>query len=625
MKSGMTTTSSLSLCLIALFCLIKAAYSSPAGPGVDCVACHGVLEGTRLRMQQPGRISLMSKGDRGVGIVDKGQVSNVHGNFGLLSDFHYFAPALHWPANGSDFQQYGFGVNFLVAVDGNVIGSFSDPTTQVESFDWEAQDNSRGELFSSVRTDNNTASDGTPFLAFSDIGETWPGYRTSPFWPGRFRINVDSTSATFGQQVDGEFTSDRDIYCIYNDEDNSRGALGIVVSQTTYSYNRPYAEDFFFLNFWIKNESGSVSGTTPTNYSGVYAGLMADIKNDFNNDDLIGTARIGRETGQQGINFIYEWDSNGIPENTTGGEMTDWVGPVGYTGVGLLKSPDNMGITNFHYFDDSFSPIQDEEIWPILTSDPTDPNIDPSLYFHPLNVHVDHDSLNGAFLDPDPTDDRNGADITYIFSTGPFDLNVGDSVNFAIVVVMGEDSTDLFDNAEEAARMAQDLYFQGSNPPATPHLSGVPGDRKATIFWNAEPSESSRDIRTGDEDFEGYRVYRSTDRGRTWGDPVTDALGDVVGYVPIAQFDLADSVTGIDPIGGRYLGDDTGLSHSYKDTNLVNGIEYWYCVTAYDRGVPGENEPSYEVHLQFSWCSPGMLVLLLGCSSGYPETHSFSV
>jgi len=582
-------------------CLLAALLSGWIGQGhalsatgdSDCVSCHGLEEGIRLRNAMSSH-SLMGEGDRGAGVVDKGDISNVHGNFGLVSDFHFFAPAMQWPANSSDVQQYGFGILFFVAAGGNVITSYSDPTTQVETFDWEARDDSRGELFSSTRTDNNTASDGTPFLAHSDIRDTWPGYGSDPYWPGPFRINIDSTSASYGEQVEGEFTSDRDIFCIFNDEDNRNAPLGISVTQSTYSYSRPYAEDFFFLNYWIKNISGEMPGTAPTDYHDVYVGIFTDIKNDFNNDDLIGTAAIIPQEPPNTIDFVYEWDSNGIAENTQGVEFEDWVGPVAYSGVGVVATPDARTITDFHYFDDAYTPLRDEEFWPVITSDPDDPNIDPSFYFHGPNVRIDHDSLNGAFLDPDPNDDRDGADITFLFSTGPFDLGVGDSVNYAVVFVMGEDSTDLFNNAAEAFTMARDLHFQGSNPPATPKISGVAGDRKATLYWNAEPSETSLDIRTSEQDFEGYRVYRSTDRGATWGDPITNAFGEVIGYVPIAQFDLADSITGIDPIGGRHLGEDTGLQHSYTDTDLMNGFEYWYCVTAYDRGVPEDYEPSYE-------------------------------
>lgn len=43
-------------------------------------------------------------------------------------------------------------------------------------------------------------------------------------------------------------------------------------------------------------------------------------------------------------------------------------------------------------------------------------------------------------------------------------------------------------------------------------------------------------------------------------------------------------VSGPDPAFPQNLGDNTGLFHTFTDSNLVNGVEYWYSVSAYDRG-----------------------------------------
>ena len=242
--------------------LVALTLPRPVAADDDCARCHGAEEGARLERESGWR--LMGRGDRGVGFTDKGELSNVHGNYGLLSDFHFFNPALQWPSNATDVQQYGFGVGFFVAVGGDVIASFADPTAQVEAFEWTARGGPRGHPFNDGRDATNTASDGKPFLAHSDIRESWPTSGGNAFWPGPWRIDVDSTSATFGAPVEGEFTSDRDIFGIFDDSDNESGARGIVVRQSTYTYDRPYAQDFFFLDFWIKNESGEMEGTTRT-------------------------------------------------------------------------------------------------------------------------------------------------------------------------------------------------------------------------------------------------------------------------------------------------------------------------------------------------------------------------
>ncbi|MCK7523088.1 MAG: hypothetical protein MZV64_38160 [Ignavibacteriales bacterium] len=83
------------------------------------------------------------------------------------------------------------------------------------------------------------------------------------------------------------------------------------------------------------------------------------------------------------------------------------------------------------------------------------------------------------------------------------------------------------------------------------------GDFKATLYWD-DTAELSFDEFSG-YDFEGYRLYRSKDRGINWD--------------KIAEFDIVNTI-----------GSNTGLQYSYVDTTIVNGIEYWYSITAYDRG-----------------------------------------
>ena len=118
-------------------------------------------------------------------------------------------------------------------------------------------------------------------------------------------------------------------------------------------------------------------------------------------------------------------------------------------------------------------------------------------------------------------------------------------------------------------RVTQMMYenrLQGSGPPRTPVAMAVPGDHKARIVWDAE-AELSIDVLTGRVDFEGYKIYRSDDQGRTWGTPNTDQFGNVIGYKPIKIFDLVDGIKGLDPAYNQSLGNDSGLRHSYTDSN----------------------------------------------------------
>ena len=136
----------------------------------------------------------------------------------------------------------------------------------------------------------------------------------------------------------------------------------------------------------------------------------------------------------------------------------------------------------------------------------------------------------------------------------------------------------------------QNIYdndYNFAKPPLKPNLTVVPGDKQVTLFWD-KLSENSLDAIYG-SDFEGYRIYRSTDPGFIDPYVITDAYGNNTFNKPIAQFDLIDSLKGPHPIGFNGIqydmGTDSGLEHMFIDSNNVyNGMTYYYAVVAYDKG-----------------------------------------
>jgi hypothetical protein len=485
--------------------------------------------------------------DKAVGVSDKGELSNVTSNFGLIANLHYFTPAFHWP-NSVPFQhQYSPGFGILAARNDTVIESFLN----LANPEWAPLEGSFGTLYSGTVV----TPDGTPIIATSDDIETWPLIGGNPTWPGPYR--KDST----GQQVIGEFTSDQDLFCVFNDQ----GVFGLQVDESSYSYGRIYAQDLLFYDF-------SIYSTVSNSVDSLYLGFRGNFRCDYDMQDYIGLYR------DSIVTFVYFWDADGVP-------FEPWES-VGMIGVGFL----NQQVDNFHYYRRQDEPLDDFRLFPIITSDPTNPNIDSSLYFHGPDVHIDDPGLVQS-LPPESTSAYN-----FIVSTGPHTILSDDTLQFTIVVICGEDSADLFENLNTALTMA-DNYFLGSGPPASPVVQAVADYRKITLYWDTEPSESSTDILTGKSDFEGYKIYRSEDQGVTWGKEINDQNGSLVGYVPLAQFDLIDSIEGVDPaFPYQSLGKETGLKHTFVDTTCYNGIEYWYCVAAYDMGNqdPDSLEPSYE-------------------------------
>jgi len=491
--------------------------------------------------------------DYAVGLQVKGKLANVLTNFGEISSFHVASPSLEWPAFGEgqdDEQQYGWGINLMMGYNGDVIESFQDPASNLIDRDWHPADE---DLFSGNVTVSED--DLTPIMATSDNRETWPLKGGEPFWPGIFRGDTSGTIYT------GEFTSERDLYSVYTDNGNQT-PYGIRVEQTAYSFARRYAEDFLVYRFNIKN-------TSDKRLEDLYPGMMAQFLIDFDNHDLIDFIDTNND-GQK--DFIYMWDQDNSPREP-------W-SKVGYIGLLVVNSPNQNGITNFHYFHDDFIPSSDDMFWRLLTSDTTGlPDTTKQIYFHGDNINLDDISFAPGL---DPEGNEAGAEITWSISSGPVTLAPGDSIPLEIAIVCGDNLDDLLANVNWIRFLANNAW-NGSNPPDPPTVEAFSDNKKVAISWD-DISEKSKDNINGLYDFEGYKVYRSSDRGVTWGRKITDNRGNFIGFEPVAQFDLDNTISGADPISNSYLGNNSGLNHTFVDTNVVNGLEYWYTVTAYDQG-----------------------------------------
>ena len=187
------------------------------------------------------------------------------------------------------------------------------------------------------------------------------------------------------------------------------------------------------------------------------------------------------------------------------------------------------------------------------------------------------------------------ADIVFVYGSGRISLKKGETKRISMAFLFGENLSDLLTTAETV----QDIYnknYRFFRPPEIPTVSAVPGDRKVTLYWDSK-SEESIDPITG-KDFEGYVVYRSTRPDFADIQKITDGRASAFLHEPLkdvsgfdARFDLNNQWKGYHPVSymGRgiqyYLGDNTGLKHSFVDSNnVINGQTYYYAVVAYDHG-----------------------------------------
>jgi hypothetical protein len=200
----------------------------------------------------------------------------------------------------------------------------------------------------------------------------------------------------------------------------------------------------------------------------------------------------------------------------------------------------------------------------------------------------------GRFFLPRPT----GEYDTYI-SSGYFPIEPGERQRMTVSVAMaggGQTKAADVNSAKQKQAQAQIAYgvdYRFAKAPIPPNVRVVPGDRKVTLYWD-DIAEFSKDefikgLGGPENDFEGYRIYRATDAAFLDSKVITNAKGEKLLNLPIAQFDLDDGIQGYHPIdiveGVKfYLGEDTGLQYSFTDSNLVNGQRYFYAVTSYDFG-----------------------------------------
>lgn len=203
-----------------------------------------------------------------------------------------------------------------------------------------------------------------------------------------------------------------------------------------------------------------------------------------------------------------------------------------------------------------------------------------------------------------------GDDI--LVTSSYFPLNRGETERFSVAVTVAQtngpsledDRRRVNQNLEEAFN-AYEADYQFATAPPAPQLKAVPGDGQVTLYWD-DVAEDHFDRfldrlpqrgRDQARNFQGYKVYRSTDPGLNDIRNITDSRGNRTFREPLAIFDLDNEHSGLHPIdvnGIRFnLGDNSGIQRKFVDTNVNNGRTYYYAVTSYTWGsVPHEISPS---------------------------------
>lgn len=298
-------------------------------------------------------------------------------------------------------------------------------------------------------------------------------------------------------------------------------------------------------------------------------------------------------------------EGDGVPTNGEPNyELTD------------VHESDQIGLTSFDYFTPAgkIKMNDDESLWQ---------NLRPGYFAVPSNFS------NGV-----PT---RGEDGDFTFGSGYFPLLAGKTEFFSFALVYGKDKNDLY-NHRKTVQKIYDSNYMFPQPPRKPIVKAVADDNKVTLYWDRN-SEESIDPVLKIKDFEGYKIYRSTENNFNDINTITNAYGEKVGYEALAQFDIPkNNVYGLFAAGNElfnesrgyvyYLGDDNiGLAHSYVDTDVMNGKRYFYAVVAYDRGdaaqgiFPSENTKVINANADGTFATDVNTVVIT--PSGRPSDYTY--
>jgi len=226
---------------------------------------------------------------------------------------------------------------------------------------------------------------------------------------------------------------------------------------------------------------------------------------------------------------------------------------------------DQIGLTGFNFFE--------------LQSAP-DLSIDSTLWRRMTPGRFD-------VVSPEPQDGD------FIYSSGFFPLFPAIPERFSVALLFGEDFNDIVDNK----KIVQDIYNAGykfPQAPLKPKINLTQNDGKVVIYWDGADTENSRDFVSKQNDFEGYKIYRSTDANFRDARSITNALGILSFDKPIARYDLDNEYSGffipspelLEAFGGTtyFFGDNTGIINRFVDSTVIPGIKYYYAVSAFDHG-----------------------------------------
>jgi hypothetical protein len=569
--------------------------------------------------------------------MDGNLVRTLFRNWGEIAH-HGQAPSGEWPKGTG--HQYVDGVALVVqarAVDNNGRIIYPMETQYREFVDRGLSDELWGwaplpGYFNPLQT--------SP--AISDDPHSWPNY-----WPDKPDGWINPNEILNGYDDDGngliddlvywngffgkgKFNADLEAYFVFDDDpdeewdffpdpsDTTRRGLGLEVAARLFQWTQVMAEDVIFAVYFITNEGQTDYDSTYYSFVAGFAFLESpgidDDMRDNDTDGLIDETRTSEGPGYwddvfpYGVEYVDDFIRHYKREpgpHWSNDEDGDWVGytdgnnngqwdpgealnaDVGLDGLG----PKDFGYPGPDEGEANGEPNPGEPDFDFLDKDEADQigltgfRIFPVHTYELWNEKQNWEVFRSA---PPPHSQKVTANLGMFFSSGPFPLSAGDTENYSMALLFGNNRFDLV-LTKNTIQQIYNADYRFSKPPLKPELTSViPGDGKVTLVWD-DRAEGSWDPFLQEYDFEGYKIYRSTEPQFLDIKEITDAYARDTYLTPIAHFDLDNDIQGLHPVdwkGAHYdLGQNSGLKHFYVDEDVINGQTYYYAVVSFDRGL----------------------------------------
>lgn len=383
--------------------------------------------------------------------------------------------------------------------------------------------------------------------------------------------------------------------------------LGIKVLLQTYCYNLNFANNWVILNYKIVNIG---RGTDTNPIDSIFVGLWHDC-----------VVRNTNITPPGGTSF-YNKGANGYVDSMSMTYAYDYSGDVGFTDnyaavkiLGITPKPSNETVQRRSHW----------TIWQFKNT--TD------LYYFSPTVDNDpvtagryqkmHGYLRGT--DTMTTERLNQVRLSAnnriaLLSYGPMKKTDGskyslrylqDTLNFVTAVICAKkygtdpatyDSSYQKTNLYVSAGWAQRAYDNGYKlpaPPDIPKTKAIIDNRKVTLYWAAN-SEYSVDPISGKKDFEGYRIYRTNPGAElSLNADLTNQLKLIADFDSTGNRYFNNTGFGYIKLSSPVLfdGDTTKYWYKFDFPDQLNGFQYIYSITGYDKGDSAQQLGSLESSL----------------------------